>query len=512
MHFADLSKKDFDLSIGAISNFLAFNFVKDGGLYLFNTSLASKVGVSGQAVKASSDAYLTQLSYLLNTLGFKSISITSPIFDASSKTADVYSDIILEEILKGRSPEIIISGAIEKLDWDKQIRFDYEDQIETSPEVKQEAQEGTKEQEETKEEEEILEEAELVEEKEGEPVQEPKSPKEEQAEPQEIKEENSEENIVKEEYPLNQEALFEEKVQETSDKEPVEQNESKTNNNYFFTGEVKEHTENNILSEKTFTADQPFLQDYSIEKVPFLAGSFGLESFAELAKIFNNETPIGFERVHFYLPVKLLRQNPMTVRIKAGKEADKINFEIESDFINSKGIKMGNTRCHITAENLRNFESSWDKIKHNIVIPENIAVTKEDTYKGYFHGPATQVLGGILKVDNSAVLALYKEPEMPLITNADCQLLSAPLLTEAMFQACGYRDYAVEGYATLPEYISKIRFYNQDKKAPKELYVYAKYNDKTIEGKSSFDAFIFDKNLDLWAEVKDLQTIGGLGH
>ncbi|MBO7605215.1 MAG: polyketide synthase dehydratase domain-containing protein, partial [Elusimicrobiaceae bacterium] len=175
------------------------------------------------------------------------------------------------------------------------------------------------------------------------------------------------------------------------------------------------------------------------------------------------------------------------------------------------GIKMGNTRCHITAENLKDFESSWDTIKNNIVIPGNLAVSKEDIYRGYFHGASLQVLNGVFKIENDTVLASYKEPEAPLFNGDASSLLSAPLLTEAMFQACAYRDYAVEGYATLPEYISKIRFYHQGQKTPKDLYVYAKYNDKTIEGKSSFDAFIFDKNLDLWAEVKDFQTIGGIG-
>ena len=263
--------------------------------------------------------------------------------------------------------------------------------------------------------------------------------------------------------------------------------------------------------EKTFTADKQFLQDYSIDKVPFLAATFGIECLSELSQEFYSQTAEGFERVHFYLPIKLLRQNPLTVRIKANKEGDKTNFEIESDFINSKGMKMGNTRCHITAESLKDFESSWDSIKNSIVIPNSSTVSKEDVYKGYFQGPSMQVLDGILKIENNTVLAIYKEPETLLLGEETSSLSGLPLLTEAMFQACAYRDYAVEGYATLPEYISKVRFYHQGQKTPKELYVYAKYNDKTIEGKSSFDAFIFDKSLNLWVEMKDLQTIGGMG-
>ncbi len=523
-HFAELSKKDFDLNVSVISNFLAFNFVKDGGMYVFNTALTSKIGATGQAVKASTDGYLTQLAYLLNMQGFKVISIASPIFEmdllkkenVTLQKTDIYLDLILEEILKGQSCEVMVTGPLNNLDWDRQIRFDYDAQIEIQPQIKEELQEAslaenTKEEisTETKTEETKVEES--VQETIQEPVKELQVSAEEKLEPQEIKEENFEGNTVKnEEFPLNQEALFEEKETEITE-ETVPQNEIQANNDYFFAGTVKEQTENNILAEKTFTAEQPFLQDYSIEKVPLLAGTFGLESFAEITKLLIDKTLDGLERVHFYLPIKLIRQNPITVRVKAAKEGEKINLEIESDFISSKGLKMGGTRCHFTAENLRNFASSWESVKNNIVIPETISVTKEDIYKGYFHGPSMQVLDGILKVDGNSVLALYKEPDTAFITAENCKLLTAPLLTEAMFQACGYRDYAVEGYATLPDYISKIHFYHQGEQAPKELYVYAKYNDKTIEGKSSFDAFIFDKNLDLWAEMQDIQTIAGLG-
>ena len=519
-HLANLSKKDFDSNVNVVSNFLAFNFVKDGGIYLFNTSILSKFGLKNESEKASLGSYLTQLAYTLNILGYKALSIATPIFDedllkkeeAEALPKDLCLDLILEEVLYGKTPEVLLTDPLGNLDWDKQLRFDYDEQIEV-------VQEGTKE--EVKEEntkeiseiEEVKPEEKPELQQKGQEVQQAEV-KEETVEPEEEEEIWENANPVP---PLEQEDLFEEKSAKVENlpeekaektKEPIIQN---SGLNYPFAGVVKEKTNDNILMEKTFTADNPFLQDYSIDKVPFLAGTFGIECLSEIDKEFNGKMPEGFEKIHFYLPIKLLRQNPITVRIKAGTEENKTSFEIESDFINSKGIKMGNTRCHITAENLKDFESSWDATKGNIVIPDTLAVSKEDTYKGYFQGSSMQVLDGILKIEKDTVLAVYKEPETPLFDGETSTLLSAPLLTEAMFQACAYRDYAVEGYATLPEYISKIRFYHQGQKPPKELYVYAKYIDKTIEGKSSFDAFVFDKNLNLWAEVKDIQTIGGIG-
>ena len=513
-HLADLSAKGFDCNVNAISNFLTFNFVKDGGIYLFNTNISSKLGLASQIEKASADCYLTQLAYTLNALGFKAFSIATPLFEETllkKKEAEILPkelclDLIFDEVLYGQTAEVLLTAPLNSLDWDKQLRFDYDEQTEF---IQEENKEEVKE--------EITEKEKIKPEDQPETSkEEPEVKQEETVEPEEENEEiwESEPPIP----PLEQENLFEEKPSEmeaaAEEKDKVNQTEPAMQNkdeNYPFAGMVKEKTADNILMEKTFTADKQFFQDYSIDKVPFLAATFGIECLSEISQEFNGQMSEGFERVHFYLPIKLLRQNPLTVRIKAGKEADKTNFEIESDFINSKGIKMGNTRCHITAENLKDFESSWDSIKNNIVLSDTFAVSKEDTYKGYFQGPSMQVLEGILKIENNTVLAVYKEPETPMSEGETSSLLSAPLLTEAMFQACAYRDYAVEGYATLPEYISKIRFYHQGQKTPKELYVYAKYNDKTIEGKSSFDAFVFDKNLDLWAELKDLQTIGGMG-
>ena len=519
-HLANLIQKNFDCNVNIISNFLAFNFVKDGGIYLFNTNISSKFGLANYSEKASADAYLTQLSYMLNTLGFRALSVATPVVEEELLKKEeteilpkkLCLGLILEEVLHGQTPEILLTDTLDKLDLDKQLRFDYDEQVEivqekTKEEVKEEKTKEISETEEVKPEEK----PELQ--QKGQEVQQVEV-KEETVEPEEEEEIWENANPVP---PLEQEDLFEEKSAEVENlpegkaektKEPIIQN---SELNYPFAGSLKEKAESSILMEKTFTANNPFLQDYSIDKVPFLAGAFGLECLSEISKEFSGQVSEGFERVHYYLPIKLIRQNPITVRIKADKENNKTNFEIESDFINSKGIKMGNTRCHITAENLKDFESSWNKVKDNIVIPDTLAVSKEDTYKGYFQGPSMQVLDGILKIENNTVLAVYKEPKIPLFDSDSSSLLSAPLLTEAMFQACAYRDYAVEGYATLPEYISKIRFYHQGQKPPEELYVYAKYIDKTIEGKSSFDAFIFDENLDLWAEIKDLQTIGGIG-
>lgn len=530
---SDINKSGLDFTANIISNFLNFNFVKDGGLYLFNTCVESKFGVPGQSDIISAANYLNQLAYTLNVLGYKVKNISSPVFDNES-----YLDYILDEILHGHTSEVILLKNTVKFDEEKQIRFDDNEQTEILEEIeteeiipKADKEERPKEEviqkpvvEETVQEKTPLQEQDILQEEI--PAQEKATSVQEEIPVQEEeifvqKEISVQEKIIDESEQIKEPLLQESRQQEIpvqeehiridqTTEEPV-QTENTEPVKYSFAGNILEHTGNTVLTEKLFTPEQPFLRDYSIEKTPYLPLSFALEGLGELSKLLTNQQPEGFERVHLYMPVKLLRQNPINVRFKANKADDKMDLEIESDFINSKGLKMGSTRCHFTAQNLKNFDSSWNSIKNNIVLTDTLAVSKEDTYKGYFQGPALQVLGGILKVDAKSVLALYKETTDHVINGYNDVSITAPLLTEAMFQACAYRDYAVEGYATLPEYISKIRFYNQGQAKPKELYVYAKYNDKTIEGKSSFDVFIFDTKFNLWAEIHDLQTSGGLG-
>ncbi|MBQ2312932.1 MAG: KR domain-containing protein, partial [Elusimicrobiaceae bacterium] len=137
-HFEDLSRKDFDSNINTVSNFLAFNFVKDGGIYLFNTNISSKLGFANQGEKASVDSYLAQLAYTLNTLGFRALSVATPVFEENSlqkEKAEVLSkelctDLILEEVLYGNTAEVLFTDTLGDLDWDKQIRFDYDEQTE----------------------------------------------------------------------------------------------------------------------------------------------------------------------------------------------------------------------------------------------------------------------------------------------------------------------------------------------------------------------------------------------
>lgn len=240
-----------------------------------------------------------------------------------------------------------------------------------------------------------------------------------------------------------------------------------------------------------------------------MPGVMGIETFMEAAAALDGQAPSGLEDVHFHLPIKLLRSSPVVARIKGERGPNLEQFEIESDFINSKGVKMGNTRRHFTARPLPNkdIDSKWNNYKGQIDVGGAYQADKEVVYSRYFHGPSFQVLDGILRVDDKMVLGVYQKPAAVLFHDGPKHLIAHPLLIEAAFQTCGWRDLSVENRETLPDSIGKL--YIQTKGVPaSKLFTLCIYNGKNIEGKSIYDAFVFDESGKLWIELSDYQMIG----
>ncbi|MDD6173893.1 MAG: SDR family NAD(P)-dependent oxidoreductase [Elusimicrobia bacterium] len=462
--------RTFDIKATSAAAFVALNFVKDTGFYAFASSIAGKYGNLGQSDYASANDFLAKLCISLHNQGQRAISIDMSAYanvgmgvrpgvvefltSHGVKFVDPYDgmQIFLNEIVYGRVPEIVLTDDLGELDLDGQIRINDPFILEEDSEEGGNTPSGG----------------------------------------------NGGDN--------GGEGASSAPVQ-TPAQESVKQPEGETEN--FFLGEVKNLSAGKeIEAENTFNAEYPFLFDHAIEGTPYVPGVMGIETFVETASMLEGKTPQGLEDVHFYLPIKLLRRRPQTVRIKGVEEAGKVSMEIESDFINSKGIKMGNTRRHFTARVLEHFESKWNLYKNKVNLEaSSLAVTKEEIYTKFFHGPSFQVLGGILKIDENAVLGVYEKPSQVLFHDGPKHLLAYPMLIEACFQTCGYRDLAVENRMTLPDSIGKVYIHGKGE-APNKLYTLAVFTGKNIEGKSIYDGFVFDEKGKLWIELSDYQMIG----
>ncbi|WP_424244195.1 malonyl CoA-acyl carrier protein transacylase [Elusimicrobium posterum] len=449
----------FDVKATSGAALLALNLVKDNGFFAFATSIAGKYGNLGQSDYGSANEYLAKLSWALMNQGIRAVNVSMSAFsnvgmgirpgvETFLKSNGVEfvdpqdgMQIFLDEIVYGKIPEIVLTNTLGTLDWDRQVKTDWDEIVE----------EG---------------------------------------------DDSSSSNSGNSSAPAS-----------SSKEEEPETADLKENH---FLGNIQSVAEGKSLTaEKEYTVEgDHYLVDHAIEGTPYVPGVMGLETFMEAATTMLGKKPKGMENVHYFLPIKLLRNRPQTVRIKGEVDGNgAADFEIESDFINSKGVKMGDTRRHFTARALTNVQSRWASVKDSIKLTDKIKVTKEEIYKRYFHGPSFQVLGGVLDIAENSVLALYKRPDEKLFTDGPKKLIGYPLLVEAAFQACGYRDLALENRMNLPDAIGKYIVHGKGK-SPEQLYIYGQYKGLSIEGKSIYDAFVFDEDMNLWIELTDYYGIG----
>ena len=452
----------FDVKATSFATFLANNIVRDDGFFAFASSIAGKYGNLGQSDYASANDYLAKSALSLSNQGYRAISIAMSAYKnvgmgvragvetfLRSNGVDFVDpqdgmQIFLDEIVYGQVPEIVLTGSLGRLDWDHQLKFEW-DEIGAEENGSDDAPKG------------------------GNDV--PAAPAA---------------------APAQAAAVDASKAT-------------------HFLGNVTSLQKGaEIHLEKEFNLNSdPYLADHAIEGTPYVPGVMGIETFMETATALTGNVPQGLKDVHFYLPIKLLRNRPQAVRVIGKAAGNEANMEIESDFINSKGIKMGNTRKHFTAKTLETFTSTWSTVKEAAMANMNapITVTKEEIYKKYFHGPSFQVLEGIVRVDKDASLALYHTTPRPQWNDGPRTLLANPMLIEAAFQCCGFQDMSIAHKMTLPDGIAEVAVL-KNQLPPAQLYLYGVNRGNTADGKTLHDAYVFDAQGDVWVEIHGYQAIG----
>ncbi len=455
----------FDVKATSFASFLANNIVRDDGFFAFASSIAGKYGNLGQSDYASANDYLAKSAFSLTNQGYRAISIAMSAYKnvgmgvragvetfLKSNGVDFVDpedgmQIFLDEIVYGDVPEIVLTGSLGRLDWDHQHRFEMDEIVPTGAQNAPKGGNGNG----------------------GSAA--PKAAA---------------------------------KAQEAALPDP-------SLANHFLSKVVSLEKGKEIHAEKEFNLQSdPYLADHAIEGTPYVPGVMGIETFMETATALGGRVPQGLKDVHFYLPIKLLRNRPQAVRVIGTDVNGDISMEIESDFINSKGIKMGNTRRHFTAHAMQDgFVSTWNEVKDQIHLDVNAApqITKEEIYKKYFHGPSFQVLGGILKADKDSSLAIYNTTPQPQWKDGQKVLLANPMLIEAAFQCCGFRDMAIDNKMTLPDGIKEVAVFKRQT-PPQKLYLYGRFKGLTADGKTLHDAYVFDEQGDVWVEFHGYQAIG----
>ena len=452
----------FDVKATSFATFLANNIVRDDGFFAFASSIAGKYGNLGQSDYASANDYLAKSALSLSNQGYRAISIAMSAYKnvgmgvragvetfLRSNGVDFVDpedgmQIFLDEIVYGRVPEIVLTGSLGRLDWDHQLKFEWE-------------------------------------------------------------EIGADEDTGSDDAPKGGSAAA---AAPAAPKAAAAVDASKATHFLGNVTSLQKGSEIHLEKEFNLNSD-PYLADHAIEGTPYVPGVMGIETFMETATALTGNVPQGLKDVHFYLPIKLLRNRPQAVRVIGKASGNEASMEIESDFINSKGVKMGNTRRHFTAKTLDGFTSNWASVKAEAMtgLTAPMSVSKEEIYQKYFHGPSFQVLAGIVRVDKHASLAVYNTTPRPQWNDGPRTLLANPMLIEAAFQCCGFQDMSVEHKMTLPDGIAEVAVL-KNQVPPAQLYLYGVSRGNTADGKTLHDAYVFDAQGEVWVEIHGYQAIG----
>ncbi|MFA6093377.1 MAG: SDR family NAD(P)-dependent oxidoreductase [Elusimicrobiota bacterium] len=272
---------------------------------------------------------------------------------------------------------------------------------------------------------------------------------------------------------------------------------------------VREEAGKAVLGKNFSLESDPWLKDHSIGGTPYVPGVMGLELLAEAFRKLQGATPMELQDVRFSLPIKLLRSKPAVVRSIATVEGDHAQLLLESDFFNPAGIRLGEPRKHFTARAPLQAAGSdgWAGLQKS-ALPEDrsLVVEKKGIYILNFHGPRFQVLSGMLRLEEKELLAVYRRPSEHLWPKGeDRAFLFSPMIVEAAFQTCGFRDLHFDKHLSLPDSADRIQIWTHGPE-PRELFVHAFY--RGAEEKSRlYDAVVFDEELRVWARLSGYRMI-----
>ncbi len=408
--------------------------VKEKGFWVMASSIAGKFGNLGQTDYAAASDYIAKFCVSQHNRGVRALSVdmtgyaqigmgARPGVEAFLKSQEMeflYPEegmqALLDELAYGKVPEIILSGSLGKLDWDKQLLYE--------PNFSATASTG-----------------------------------------------------------------------------------------FHFAPKTEDLLKGESLTAtKEFSLESdPYLADHAINGTPYVPGVMGLETFAEAAAAVTGAPPKALTGVRFAVPIKLLRGRPADVRVKALAlgSGEGCEVRIESDFVSPKGLRLGQTRNHFKGLAAAEAPASAWNSGMRPVLPKNRKYKADAAaiYKTYFHGPSFQVLDGVISAEKDSVLAVFKRPQAPLWKGQHPKLVFHPLVFEALFQACGWRDIQFDRTMALPDAIGAAIAYDNEPLDPETLFLYGVFKGRTEDNRSLYDAWAFDGSYNLVAELRDYAMI-----
>jgi acyl transferase domain-containing protein/NADP-dependent 3-hydroxy acid dehydrogenase YdfG/acyl carrier protein len=207
-------------------------------------------------------------------------------------------------------------------------------------------------------------------------------------------------------------------------------------------------------------ATRPFLDHHRIDGKPVLPGVMVMEAFAEVARLLAPELHVAaVEHVDFRVPLKFYRDEPREVTISALLRPDGDDLLAECRLSAERvlpGSDQPQRTVHFTGSVRLTADLptvDGDEPVGSMSGDTTPALTPEQVYRLYFHGPAYQVVGSAWRQAEGAASRFAAD----LPAQVDEPVLIAPRLVELCFQTVGLFEAGTDGHLALPLHVDAVR-------------------------------------------------------
>jgi Polyketide synthase dehydratase len=252
-------------------------------------------------------------------------------------------------------------------------------------------------------------------------------------------------------------------------------------------------------------ATQPFLYDHRIDGTPVLPGVMGIEAFAALAGLAVPDMRVAdVEQVDFIAPLKFYRDEPRTITVTAAIRPDGADLIADCTLSASRtlaGEQIPRVTSHFTGRVRLTATAAEQEHATAPGSHRAPAVSRDDIYRVFFHGPAYQVVDEAWHRGPDAIAHLASQ--MPADHAPETgRTTTEPRLAEACFQAAGLWEIGRVGHMALPAHVDLVSM-PRCPVAEAELFAVAH-----PAGDSSFDCEVLDGEGGVVLRVCGYRTIG----
>jgi acyl transferase domain-containing protein/NAD(P)-dependent dehydrogenase (short-subunit alcohol dehydrogenase family) len=284
---------------------------------------------------------------------------------------------------------------------------------------------------------------------------------------------------------------------------------------------VEYHHGAQLRADKTIhPQSDPWLSDHVIDGVPLVPGVLGIEMMVEAARLLFPELHfVGIDDLRILLAVKILKNRPVTLRISGQAhsapqpEERLVLVRMESDFVDPRGRRLGDTRLHYEATVI--LSRNRPSVKATLLSPQalvgaDLELEKNDIYgKGKLlpHGPSFCVIERIQMFEDRSAVGLVAPVSEDVLSRAinGHRLSTLPLAREAGFQVAGLWGMLKPGFLSLPHGCRRLRHFGIP---PENTRLLARSGNFKISGDTiECDLEILDENGTVYDQMEGYYAI-----